>query len=125
MTERICSNCAYSVVPLPVEGLGEPGAAEAILPVCANHVASPGQVRQVRPDGSCRNFKARRQPVRRVEPPEPSRPGIKHIPLTKGMYAIVDEADYEWLSQYRWYAQGRPGERYAARNNIVDAIAAQ
>jgi hypothetical protein len=26
------------------------------------------------------------------------------IPLTKGQFAIVDAADYEWLSQYRWRA---------------------
>lgn len=26
----------------------------------------------------------------------------KEIPLTKGKAAIVDDADFEWLSQYRW-----------------------
>lgn len=26
------------------------------------------------------------------------------IPLTKGQVAIVDAADYEWLSQWNWYA---------------------
>ena len=26
------------------------------------------------------------------------------IPLTKGQYAIVDAADYEWLCRYKWHA---------------------
>jgi hypothetical protein len=28
---------------------------------------------------------------------------MKIIPLTKGQRAIVDDADYEWLSQYKWF----------------------
>ncbi len=38
------------------------------------------------------------------------------IQLTQGQVAIVDAADYEWLSQYKWHAfcnQG--GKWYAAR----------
>ncbi len=27
----------------------------------------------------------------------------KEIPLSKGKVAIVDDADYEWLSQWKWY----------------------
>ena len=27
------------------------------------------------------------------------------IPLSKGLFAIVDEADYEALSQFKWYAK--------------------
>lgn len=34
----------------------------------------------------------------------------KEIPLTKGKVAIVDDADFEWLSQRKWYcANNRPG----------------
>lgn len=29
---------------------------------------------------------------------------MKTIPLTQGKVAIVDAADYEWLSQWKWYA---------------------
>ena len=30
------------------------------------------------------------------------------IPLTQGLYAIVDENDYEWIMKYRWYAAWSP-----------------
>ena len=33
------------------------------------------------------------------------------IPLTQGRQAIVDDADYEWLSQHKWYVT----KVYAAR----------
>lgn len=26
-----------------------------------------------------------------------------HIPVTKGRHAIVDDADYAWLSQWSWH----------------------
>ena len=29
---------------------------------------------------------------------------VRRIPLTKGLFALVDEADYEWLSRHRWRA---------------------
>lgn len=28
---------------------------------------------------------------------------LKTIPLTKGKFAIVDDEDYEWLSQWKWH----------------------
>ncbi len=38
------------------------------------------------------------------------------IALTKGQSAIVDDADFEWLSQWKWYAQvNEAGGFYAAR----------
>jgi hypothetical protein len=32
-------------------------------------------------------------------------PSYREIPLTQGQVALVDEADYEWLSQWKWCAQ--------------------
>lgn len=37
------------------------------------------------------------------------------VPLTRGLFAIVDAADFEWVSQWKWYAVGRPGAYYAVR----------
>ena len=71
--------------------------------MCANHDETPGQWREA-PGRPCRNFRGR---PRRVEPPEPPNDKIRYIPLTRGLHAIVDADDYEWLSQYKWYA-GRP-----------------
>jgi len=41
---------------------------------------------------------------------------MKLIPLTNGQNAMVDDEDYEWLSQYTWYPCYDPkrGDTYAA-----------
>jgi HNH endonuclease len=85
-----------------------------VLGMCANHTETPGQWRPA-PGRPCRNYRAK---PRRVEPPEPPNDKIRYIPLTRGLHAIVDADDHEWLSQYKWYA-GRPtsaGKIYARRN---------
>lgn len=50
----------------------------------------------------------------------------KTIPLTQGRVAIVDDADYEWLSQWRWCVRKRDSTYYAVRgvriNGKVRAI---
>ena len=44
------------------------------------------------------------------------------IPLTQGKFATVDITDYEWLSQYKWFAKKTKskddpyGQYYAARS---------
>lgn len=38
------------------------------------------------------------------------RHGMKEISLSKGLVALVDDDDYEWLSKYKWYAcRGKSG----------------
>ena len=52
-----------------------------------------------------------------------SKPPVKHspdplccyIPLTKGMYAIVDANLYDWLNQWNWHVNHSGGYFYAAR----------
>lgn len=43
------------------------------------------------------------------------------IPLTRGMWSIVDESDYAWLSQYKWFAlfTKHTGAYYAARKSLM------
>lgn len=43
-------------------------------------------------------------------------PQTKKIPLTQGFVAIVDAADYEWLSQWNWAILKRGPLLYAKRN---------
>lgn len=41
---------------------------------------------------------------------------MKHIKLSKGRFAIVDDEDYEWLSQWNWYCGGNG---YASRSQYI------
>ena len=41
------------------------------------------------------------------------------IPLTRGLVALVDAADYEWLSQWKWSADG---DGYAVREERGERI---
>lgn len=43
----------------------------------------------------------------------------KQINLTQGKVAIVDDSDYEWLSQYKWRFYG---SGYAVRDVIIDGV---
>lgn len=40
----------------------------------------------------------------------------KQIPLTQGQFAIVDDCDYERLSQFKWFAHKNKHTWYAQRN---------
>jgi hypothetical protein len=43
------------------------------------------------------------------------------IPLTKGLYAIVDAADYRWLMTFKWQAVARnDGKGFYARARLRD-----
>jgi len=88
------------------------------LLLCANSAEMPGELKGVPATGSCRNFRRRRGPVVRLEPPAPPSDEIRHIALTRGKYAIVDAADYEWLSPHKWFATGDESRGfYAARRD--------
>lgn len=40
---------------------------------------------------------------------------VKEIPLTQGRVTLVDDEDYERLSQFKWYCHVRMGKPYASR----------
>jgi hypothetical protein len=42
---------------------------------------------------------------------------MKEIELTQGQWALVDDEDYEFLNQWKWYAHKRGNTYYAVRGN--------
>ncbi len=42
---------------------------------------------------------------------------VKRIPLSQGLFALVDDEDYEWLNQWKWTADvsRKSGLKYAIR----------
>jgi len=41
---------------------------------------------------------------------------MKTIPLTRGLVTMVDDSDYEWLNQWKWFARKSRDTYYAQRN---------
>jgi HNH endonuclease len=105
VAEQTCAHCAY--------GLADPnGSVETVT--CVNHVEAPGQLHPVEASGTCRNFRARRRTPLRLEPPDPPSDDVRYIALTQGKFALVDAADYKWLSRYKWFvSKGHGGKYYA------------
>lgn len=66
-------------------------------PACANYPNSLGQMKTAPCELICRNYR-----------PKPATPqgDVKVIPLGDGIYAYVDAADFEWLSQWTWTLSG-------------------
>jgi hypothetical protein len=83
--------------------------------VCANTPETPGQLCPVCPNDTCRNFVVRHDPSYRLPPVEPQVGDTRFIPLTQGKFAIVDAADYEWLSKHKWLAMISDNTIYAFR----------
>lgn len=47
---------------------------------------------------------------------------MKEIKLTQGKVALVDDADFDWLNQWKWYAFFSRGNWYAARGHCENGI---
>jgi hypothetical protein len=43
---------------------------------------------------------------------------MREIRLSKGLVAIVDDDDFEWLSQWKWSASGAGARQYAVRHTV-------
>lgn len=67
------------------------------------------------------SFISRHRHVHFVEPTLQA--GVRAIPLTKGKFAIVDAADYERLSQFKWHAMKHRNTFYArGRERLVGGL---
>jgi len=115
MEKRCCRNCMYGKRPqgrwLRVALSRWPGM--VICSVCAD---CPGKTSGVYAESYCRNFCPK--PGLACEPQEPIvEPGetLCKIPLSQGLYALVDPEDYEGLSRYKWYACRCKHTYYAGR----------
>jgi hypothetical protein len=114
MKQRICSQCVYGVFD-PAFWMSRLSLGWSDILMCANSAEAPGRLRAVVPSSTCRNFVVRREPSYRLPPVEPQVGDTRLIPLTQGKFALVDAADYEWLSKYKWNAMTCGSTTYAFR----------
>jgi hypothetical protein len=96
MATESCHNCAYAYWDLG-QAMQSISTGFPSRPACANHPDSLGRMRPVSFSGVCRNYRSKA-----------ATPGgdVKRIPVGQGLYAYVDAADYEWLSQWTWHLNG-------------------
>lgn len=110
-----CYDCVYALWDRS-QWLRSMSSGWPVRPTCANHPDSLGVMTEIPYDGTCRRFRWKQESRGRVTPPKPSSPDVAYIPLTKRKFAIVDKADYERLSKYKWFVMdGRKGAFYAGR----------
>ena len=103
---RCCRNCVYAN---PLRHGGQ------TLQVCVNTPGAQGFFAIVDPCGVCPRFREPPAEVVRGVPPKCVDKGARYISLTKGLFTIVDPADFEWLSQHRWHAMWSGAIHYAGR----------
>ncbi len=101
MAIRSCTTCVYAYWDR-CQWMTSLSSGFPSRPICANHPDSLGRLRPVPPGEVCRNYRPR--------PADPDK-AARRIPLSDGLYAYVDAADYEWLSKYTWHVVNG----YAAR----------
>ena len=95
MVKSSCKNCIYLVKAV--------GKGKAVS-VCINRNGADGQLLLADEFGPCRNYLAKPIVAYRPAVVQPEDSQIRFIPLTQGKVAIVDAADYQWLSMYKWHA---------------------
>lgn len=114
MDDHCCRNCAYAMRPrgrwLRICLSRFPG-----LLLCVNNPEILGEPVGMPPSGCCENWRLRVDPPVRVQVRQPRDPKIRCIGLTKNKVALVDAADFPWLSLYKWSAMKRGRTFYARR----------
>jgi len=121
MASRCCRNCVYPMRP-ESHWLRIILSRWAGLLFCFNCAEAPGRMQEVYPNGTCRNFRARRESSPRGRSYLSRNGDVAYIGLTKGKVAIVDAADFEWLSQYQWSAWQHGRTFYARRGRGNDIV---
>jgi len=90
---------------------------------CTNHPSCPGELIEVLQSDTCRNFTPKRWRTSRTKPTEPQRwppkrkKGVRRIPLSQGLFATVDAADYPEIRKHTWSAS-RVGTKVYAVTGI-------
>ena len=116
-----CQLCAYSCRLPKSRRLLDKWRRVTRLLLCTNHPSEPGELCEVLPIDTCRNFKAkswkrpRTKSGRRHPHPtiDETAGEVRRIPLGNGLFATVDAAHYEEISKYKWYANRRNSTVYA------------
>ena len=99
---KTCRNCDHSHV-----AYGQPRP----LFICSHREAFRHQWYVVDPADTCKFFRQAEFPHTAHEYP------TRLIPLTQGKYALVDAADFKYLSRYKWHALKGSATYYAVRSN--------
>jgi hypothetical protein len=101
-----CDNCCFSTYAT--------GSGRAAL-ICRQKKGSEGRW-NIRPlHGRCRSF----YPSRAANPKSRA---PRLVPLTRGLFAVVDAEDYDRLSRYTWFAEGTEKNYYAVRKQNGKSI---
>ena len=108
-----CRDCAFAN-PLQYD--------RRILRICVNTPKAQGMLAIVDPSGVCPRFREPPAEVVRGIPPECEDKDIRYISLTRGQFAVVDAADFEWLTKYRWHALWSGDIFYASRKEHGSSI---
>jgi hypothetical protein len=114
-----CQVCVYSFPPSKWRQSMDRCTGMPRLLLCTNSLDSPGEMVEVLPIETCRNFMQkhwRRAPARGV-PCSPAYdqtdPTIRRIPVGDDLFATVDARDYKRLSKHKWYICGHGRTVYA------------
>jgi hypothetical protein len=121
MSQGKCLLCAYSFPQSRTRQILDESHGIAMFVLCTNHPGHPGELHEMLPTETCRNFKVKtwkRPRPKRCEAPaalpvEGADPSIRRIPLGNGLFATVDAADYEMVRQYKWHAIRKGSKIYA------------